>query len=165
MRRAVLLPLLVLPLVACSSGSSGSSSSASPSLQQQRSAYLSKTEAVCKDANDRAAKLSQPTDVAGVPAFADAALDIARSTVQGVEAVPPPAADKAELESKVLQPLQKDLGTATDYAGQFKAAAAAGDNAALLRLLQDRPKTTADVAFMKAYGFSECVKAAQLAGG
>jgi len=50
------------------------------------------------------------------------------------------------------------------YAEEVKAAAAAGDGATLLRLVQERPQTSADLDFMREYGFDQCVRAADQQG-
>lgn len=152
---ALLLPLAVLPLVACSGGDSGDS------LKDRRAAYVKQAEAVCKDANDKAAALQTPSSVAAVPAFADQGLQLVRSTVERFAAVQPPKEDAAEISAKVTDRLKADEATVATYVDQVKAAAAANDNAGLLRLVQNRPRTTADVAFMRTYGFDQCVKAAQ----
>lgn len=154
-----LLPLAAVALTACSSGGSGGS------LPDRRAAYLKQAEAVCQQANDKAAALQTPTSLTAIPAFADQGLALVRSTVSSLKAVPPPAEDRAQIEAKVLTPLTSDEATAAAYVDKVKAAAAANDNATLLRLVQERPRTTADVAFMRSYGFDQCIKAAQLSGG
>jgi hypothetical protein len=159
-RSAFLVPLVVLPLVACS-GSSGSKGS---DLKERRAAYLKAAEAVCAKTNADVAALGTPTSVAAVPAFADKAVAIVQSTVDRFAAVQPPAEDRAEIAAKVADPLHKDVGVAQAYAAQVKAAANANDSAALLRLVQDRPQTSADLAFMRTYGFVQCVKAADQRG-
>lgn len=160
MRRAlVLLPLAAVLLSACSGSGSGTS------LKDQRAAYLKKAEAVCKQANDQAAGLQAPSSVAEVPAFADRSLQLVRTTVDRFAAVAPPPDDAAQVRSRVTDRLQADAQTVAGYVDQVKAAAAANDNAALLRLLQQRPRTTADLQFMRTYGFDQCVRAAQQASG
>ena len=155
-RSALLLPLVVLSLVAAS-GCSGSKGS---DLKQRRTAYVKTAEAVCRKTNADVAALGTPASVADVPSFADKGVAIVRSTVDRFSAVQPPAEDRAQITAKVTDPLRKDVGVAETYAGQVKAAAAANDSATLLRLVQDRPQTSVDLAFMRTYGFVECVKAA-----
>lgn len=152
MRRALLvLPLLLLP--ACSGDDE-------PDAEDPRKAYVAAAEAVCAESNGKVAALGTPTSVAEVPAAAQEAVAIVRSTVEQLTALSPPEADRAELQDKVLGPLQADVGTAEDYAEQIRTAAAANDGAALLRLVQERPQTTADLAYMRGYGLVECAAAA-----
>jgi ribosomal protein S18 acetylase RimI-like enzyme len=152
-RLALILPVLLLPLAGCS-GDDGES------LEERRSAYLQSAEAVCADSNEQVEALGQPTSVAEVPTAADRAVEIVRGTVASVEALEPPEEDRAEIEEKVVDPLRADVGVAEQYAEEVKAAAAANDSLALLRLLGERPQTTADLEFMRGYGFVECVRAA-----
>ena len=152
-RLAAALPLL---LVAACSGGGGDD------LEERRNAYLDRAEAVCERTNADIDALGTPAGVEQVPEFADKAVAIVQRTVEELSAVEPPEEDRAEVEQKVLEPLADDVETAEQYAEQVKAAAAANDQAGLLRLLQESPQTTADVAFMRDYGYVECVEAVQL---
>lgn len=160
MRRA-LVPLLVLGLTACSGG--GGEQEA-PTLEERRDAYVAEAEDVCAEANEAVDGVQLPTSVSEVPTTADEVLGIARSTVEEVAALAPPEEDRAELEEKVLGPLRGDLTGLEEYVDQLKAAAASNDGATLLRLSQERPQTTADLGFMRDYGFVECVTAAGQTG-
>ncbi|HWG93247.1 MAG TPA: hypothetical protein VNU66_03340 [Mycobacteriales bacterium] len=156
MRRSLLLvPVLVLT-AACSGGGDGGE----PSLEERREAYLTAAEDVCTETNIAVRELGTPAGVAEVPAFADRAVEVVRSSVEELTAVEPPAEDAAEVTEKVYDPLRADVTAAEAYAEQLKAAAAANDTATLLRLVGERPQTTADLAFMRDYGFDQCVRAA-----
>jgi hypothetical protein len=154
-RRLVLLaPVPLLLLAACGGGD------ASPSLEDRRAAYLEETEAICAAVNEELDGKPLPTDVASVSGYADDVVALLRRTVDEVTAVEPPQEDASRLEENVLAPLQEDVPRAEAYAQQLQDAAAAGDGAELLRLVQERPQTSADLAFMRDYGFTQCVAAA-----
>ena len=154
-RRSLVLPVLLVVVTACSDGGDDG-----PTEPDPRAAYVEQAEQVCADANEQEAEIGTPASVTEVPAAADRALAVVRETVTEVTALEPPEADRADLQAKVLDPLRADLTAAEQYVAQLKAAASANDGAALLRLVQDRPQTTADLAYMREYGFVECVKAA-----
>jgi hypothetical protein len=154
-RLALLVPVLLAPLAACGGGGGDG-----PSLEDRRAAYLEQTEAICKDVNEELEAKPLPTDVPSVPAYADDVVALLERTVDAVAAVEPPQEDRARLEERVLEPLRSDVPRAEAYAQQLKDAAAANDGATLLRLVQERPQTSADLAYMRDYGFSQCVAAA-----
>jgi hypothetical protein len=156
-RRSLLLVPVLLLTAACSGGDAGSGE---PSLEERREAYLSEAEGVCATANEQVRALGTPTGVAEVPAFADRAVEVVRTTVDDLTAVEPPEEDAAEITEKVYDPLRADVTAAEAYAEQLKAAAAANDTATLLQLVGERPQTTADLEFMREYGFGLCVQAA-----
>ena len=154
-RLALALPLLLAPLTACGGGGDDA-----PSRAELKAAYLEETEAICAEVNEELEAKPLPTDVASVPAYADDVVALLRRTVEDVAAVEPPEQDRQRLEEKVLEPLRSDVPRAEAYAQQLKDAATANDGAALLKLVQERPQTSADLAFMRDYGFKQCVAAA-----
>ena len=158
MRRALVLLLLV---AACGGSSSGSAAGGG------KAAYLKQAEAICTTANadTAAAKKALPADVAAVPAYVHKLVDVARKDVTDLSALTPPKADAAELQTKVFAPLKAQVADADTFAGKVDAAAAAKDNTALTALILHPPtKTRVDVAFMKSYGFKQCVTAADTGG-
>jgi hypothetical protein len=156
-RRSLLLVPVLLLTTACSGGGDDGGQ---PSLEDRRADYLAAAEDVCTEADIAVRDLGTPSGVADVPAFADKVVALVRSTVEELTAVEPPAEDAAEITAKVYDPLRADVTSAEAYAGQLKAAAAANDTATLLRLAGERPQTTADLAFMREYGFDQCVRVA-----
>ena len=156
MRRLALLLPLVLVLPACSSGSE----SEDGGLDDRRAAYVEQLEDACSSANDELAALERPTAVAAVPDYAQAVVDLLDRTVQEVSTPEPPEEDREEVTTKVLEPLADDVARAEEYAAEVRTTAESCDSAALLALVQDVPKTTADVAFMRDYGLVECAEAA-----
>lgn len=157
MRRALVLLLLC---AACGGSSSGSTSSA-------KVAYLKQAEAICAKANTdtTAAKAALPSDSAAVPAYVRKILDVARKDVTDLSALTPPKADAAALQTKVLAPLRAQLADGDAFAAKVDAAAAAKNNTALTNLILHPPtQTRVDVAWMKSYGFKQCVTAADTGG-
>lgn len=155
MKRA--LVVLVLLVAACGGSSGGAGKT------DEKAAYVAKAEAVCSKANAQLAdaKKAQPTAVAGIPPYVHKILDIARSTLSDLTALTPPSKDSAEVKAKLLDPLGQQLADGTTFSAQVDAAAKAGDNAKLTQLVFNPPtKTRVDLAWMRSYGFSACVKAA-----
>lgn len=151
MRRLLLvLPALALALAGCTGGDDGAS------LEDRRAAYLDRAESICQEANEAVEAEPQPAEISAVPAYVDRLLELARTTVAEIRALEPPEEDRDEIRSKVLDPLEADIETGEGYAAQVRAAAEANDGATLTRLIQEVPKTTADVEFMREYGFVQC---------
>ncbi len=149
-RLSLVLPAVALALAGCTGGEDGAS------LEERRAAYLEQAEQVCQQANEAVEAEPQPTEVSAVPAYVDRLLKLARTTVADVRALEPPEEDRDEIRSKVLDPLEADIETGEAYAAQVRTAAEANDGATLTRLIQEVPKTTADVEFMREYGFVQC---------
>lgn len=146
--------VLVLLLAACGGGSGKT---------DPKAAYVAAAEAVCAKANTElaAAKKEQPTAVTAVPAYVHRLVEIARSNVKELTALAPPPGDAAQVKSKLLDPLAQQLADGDAFAAKVDAAAAKKDSAGLFRLVTNPPTTTrVDVAWMKSYGFTACVKAA-----
>jgi len=158
MKRALVLLLLV---AACGGGSSGSKTGS------DKADYLAKAEAVCMTSNAdlETAKKTLPPDSAAIPAYVHKLVDIARKDVTDLSALTPPQADAADIEAKVIAPLKAQLADGDAFATSVDAAAAAKNNAKLTDLILHPPtKTRVDVAFMKSYGYKQCVKAADTGG-
>lgn len=151
MRRLLLvLPAVALVLAGCTGGDGGAS------LEERRAAYLERAEQVCQEANEAVEAEPQPAEISAVPTYVDQLLELARTTVAEIRALEPPEEDRDEIRSKVLEPLEADIAAGEEYAAQVRAAAEANDGATLTRLIQEVPETTADVEFMREYGFVQC---------
>lgn len=153
MRRAlVVLALLVTP--ACGGGGGGGDADA-------KQAYLEKAEAICTRANEAQAAEPSPNDAKSIAVYVRRLVTLAGDAAAELAALEPPEDDAAELDAKVVRPLQEQLAVARDYAKQVEDAAASGDSAAVLTLLGSAPtETKADLEFMREYGFTACVEAA-----
>lgn len=154
MRRLLLVLPLVLGVPACSDDGAGQTPA-----PDQREEFVAAAERICSDANDEVAAVATPTTVDTVAPYAEQVVGVLDRTVAELSALELPE-DDAELTEKVLDPLRADALTARDYAAQVRAAADAGDSAALLDLVAALPNTTADLAFMRSYGLTQCAAAA-----
>jgi hypothetical protein len=157
MKRALVLLVLV---TACSGSSSGKAA-------DPKASYIAKAEAICASANTALAdaKKQLPPNIGAVPAYVHKLVDIARTNVTDLRAVTPPKSDSADVQAKLIGPLTQQLADGDAFAAKVDAAAKAKDNATLTRLVLDPPtKTRVDLTWMKSYGFTACVKAADTGG-
>ncbi len=144
---ALLAVLLLLP--ACSGS------------DEERERYVGQAEAVCARAVQVRQAVPQPTSTAELPATVDRLVAIAEEAVRGLEALEPPSEDADELRERFLLPLSQQVRDGQSYARQVRETAGRGDTTALLRLLAAAPtETRADLEFLREYGFTACVEAA-----
>ena len=147
-RHALLLPVLLLPLAACGGDASA----------DLKPAYLSDAQAACDRASTSFAGLQTPTAPAEFAPFVNQTLAIAETAQSELAALTPPEADRAELDSKVLDPFATLVEKAKGYAAQVEAAGT--EQAALLPLLAQRPSADAiDLEFLRSYGLASCAEA------
>lgn len=157
--RASATAVLLVLVAGCGDGDGGGDGGKVGAVS--KADYLAEAEAICKSSNAERKQLETPTSVAGLAPYVSRVVAIADGATSKLRALTAPAADAAELQTKVLGPLEEQLSAGHTYADQVAAAAKANDTAALGALLSDPPtKTRADLPFMKDYGFDECVKAA-----
>ena len=149
---ALALPLLVL-VAAC-----GGSSTPKADVEA-RKAYIAAAEVICAKANADKKLLKTPAATKELSPYVSGLVAIADEAGKGINALTPPAADKAELTEKVLDPFAAKLSEGRTYANQVAAASKAGDEAALTQLTLNSPKgvSAASLSWMKDYGFKECV--------
>jgi hypothetical protein len=153
MKRMLVLLMLV---AACGGGSGGKAASA-------KSTYLAAAEAICAGVNTKvtAAKKEQPTAIADIPPYVHRILLLGHSTYDELSKLAPPPADAAAIKAKIISPLATQLAAGDAFAAAVDAAAAKKDTAKLTSLVFNPPtKTSVDLAWMKTYGFTECLKAA-----
>jgi hypothetical protein len=152
MKRALVLLLLV---AACGGGSSDNGN--------PKADYLSTAEAICAKANTEiaAAKKNTPAGITEVPPYVHKLVDLAKQTLEDLSLLTPPSEDAVEVKAKLLDPLGQQLADGQSFAAKVDAAAAAKDSATLTQLVFNPPtKTRVDIAWMKTYGFKNCVTAA-----
>jgi len=149
-RIALVLPVLLV--AACGGGSEGLS----------KSDYLSQAEAICKKANADIDAIGTPSSLAEVGPTVDKFVTTAEDATADLEALDPPKDDEAELKSKFLEPLGKQVDEGKAWVTKIKDAAAANDQAKVLDLLDDDAVTSEpDLTWMKDYGFKDCVETAK----
>jgi hypothetical protein len=156
MKRALVLVLLA---AACG-GSSGDSGN-------PKDDYLQKAEAICAKANTDidAARKNIPASTQEVPAYVHKLLDLAKQTLEDLSLLSPPKDDAADVKAKLIDPLTQQYADGQTFAGKVDEAAAKNDNQTLTQLVLNPPtKTRVDVAWMKSYGFKNCVTAADTGG-
>ena len=148
-RLLLLLPALALALTACGGNA------------DPRAEYVEKANSVCADADDDFADLTQPTSAAEFGPFAQKTLAIAEQAQQELAKLTPPEQDRAELETKVLNPFAMLVEEGKAFAEQVSAAGA--DQAKLLALLPQRPTAEKiDLEFLRTYGLGTCADAIEL---
>ncbi len=151
-RVALVLPLLLLA-TACGGGGDEQADA--------KAAYLADAEAVCAKANEAQKAAGTPAGPAEIPGFVRSVVTIASDASAELSALEPPEADAAELESKFLGPLREQVTEGQAFATQVEETAKKGDTAAVLALLGKAPlQAKADLDFLRSYGFSACVDAA-----
>lgn len=151
MKRAL---VLLLAVTACGGGST-------PASGPTKADFLRDAEKICADANAKQKALTTPTSLPALSPYVSKVVAIAGEATTALSALTPPAKDKAELQQKVFGPLQSQLKDGRVYADKVAAASKAGDVKALGNLLTNAPTATrADLRYMKAYGFTECIEAA-----
>lgn len=157
-RLVALLPLALL--VACS-GSDKDLIAAGLTKAE----YVAKAEAICTKANADVKAQTLPTSPQALPAYVEKLLAIADRATRDVTALEPPEADKADLQAKVLTPLQGQITEGRAYLAKIKVAVSTNDQAELGRLIASPPASSkADLEWMRGYGFKACVESADTKG-
>ncbi|HUR15390.1 MAG TPA: hypothetical protein VM097_12985 [Mycobacteriales bacterium] len=161
-RLSLVLPLLGFSLLLAGCGGSDKDQVATGLSKAQ---YVSKAEVICTRLNKEIDGLTAPTSPAALESFLVEALRIAESGTAEIKALDPPEADKAAIRSKVLDPLEGQVAEGKQFLEDVKAAVAKNDQAALGKLISDPPTgPEADLAWMRSYGFKECVESAKTDG-
>ena len=152
-RALLLLPLLLLP--ACGGGDDGG--------EDVKAAYVADATSVCEGAVEDFEALETPTTPEGFAPYADELVGILEEAHHELASLTPPEADRARLEEKVVDPLEKLVDEGKAYAASVREAGA--DQAKLLTLLSERPTgESIDVGYLRSYGLSTCAEAVEKAG-
>ena len=154
--------LLLLPLLLSGCGGSDKDQASSG---LSRAEYVTKAEAICTRINKEVDKLTAPSTPQALQEFVEKSLQLAESGTQELKALDPPASDRTDLKTKVLDPLDGQLAAGRTFLEQVRTAVAKNDQAALGQLITHPPTgSKADLNWMRSYGFRECVDAADTEG-
>jgi hypothetical protein len=147
--------LVLLLATACSGGP------ATVATGPSKADYVRDAEKICAEANAKQKALTTPTSLPALAPYVSRVVAIADEATTKLAALSPPDKDKAELQAKVLGPLESQLKDGHAYADKVAAASKANDTKRLGELLTNAPTATrADLRFMKSYGFTACIDAA-----
>lgn len=150
MRPALLLSTVLL-LAACGGG------------EDEKAAYLQDAKAVCESTTEQVEALTVPTAPEGFAPYADSLVEILQTAHHELAGLTPPQDDAAELQEKVIDPLEELVADGKDYAEQVRAAGT--DQMTLLTLLSQRPSAEGiDTDFLRDYGLPTCAEAVEKAG-
>lgn len=152
---ALLLPVLLV--AACGGGSKPASAA--------KKTYIAQAEAICAKANADTKALKNPQAASDLAPYVAKVVVIADTTIKLIDGLTPPSVDQAALKKHVFDPLNEQLVEAHAYAAKVAAADKVHDEAALTNLTLNAPTgSKADLKWMRAYGFSACVDAANVGG-
>lgn len=152
---AALLAVLALP--ACSGGDGGDDAAA------VKAAYVEQASAVCTRASEERAKLMTPTSAAGFAPYVRSLTSVAETAQQDLAALTPPEPDRADLQSKLLDPLKASVEQGKQFATKVEAAGT--DQTKLAGLLGEAPTGAGiDLDYLRSYGLNSCVAAISTTG-
>ncbi len=156
--RLLLLPAAVLALSACGGGGSAEDDAAAV-----KAAYVQQASAVCDQAAKERDALAPPTGAAAFAPYVRSLVGIASRAESELAALTPPEPDRAALQSKLLDPLQKSVDEGEAFA--TKVEAAGDDQAKLAGLLTEAPTAAGiDLDYLRVYGLNSCVAAISTTG-
>ncbi len=148
--RAVLLLLAPLALAGCSGSSE-------PEAPDPKPAYVEAASQVCTSADEEFSVLPVPSAPSQFGPYLQQAVAIAERAQRELAELPPPPADRAELESKVLDPFAQLVTDGKAFSERVSAAGT--DDAALLALLSQRPTSAGiDREYLEDYGLRSCAE-------
>lgn len=157
--RAVKALLLLVPLLAATAcGGGGDDGKAGA---RAKADFVKQAEVICAKANKDKNALKKPMSTADLGTYVHSLVMIADESTTALLKLDVPKDDKKDLDSHVLDPLSKQLEKARTFDTAMAKAVKDNDQVAIVKLLKDPPtKTTADLGWMRIYGFKECVTAA-----
>lgn len=140
-RRLLILPVLVLVLSACAG--------------DPKEDFIEDATAICRQARTDVSSIPAPTSAAGFASFAEQIVAIGAKAEQDLAALTPPEADRAELQTKVLDPFAVLVEEGRVFTDKLRAAGS--DGSKLSALLAERPTTgDIDLDYLRSYGLPDC---------
>ena len=152
------LAAAALVLTGCSDGGGEAAPEVDP-----KEAYVEAASEVCTSAQEEFAALTPPTAPADFAPYVEQTVALAEDAQRDLAALTPPEQDRAELESRVLDPFAELVEQGKAWGAQVVAAGT--DQTALLGLLAERPTSAeVDTEFLRSYGLTSCAEAISLVG-
>jgi len=140
-RLLLLLPALMFALSACGG--------------DPKEDFVEDASAICRQARTDVSSLPAPTSAAGFATFAEQIVAVGARAQQDLAALTPPEADRAELQTRVLDPFAALVEEGRVFTDKLKAAG--GDGRKLSALLAERPSTgNIDLEYLRSYGLKDC---------
>lgn len=159
-RRTALAVLPLALLAACGGSSDKATSTPSPTpAGLSKAAYIAASEAICTKANADIDAVPAPASVKDFPTSLQSTLTIADKATTDLEALGAKQADSTELTKTFLGPLRAQVTAIRAFLPKVAEAAAKGQ--AAVEALDEPKVPEADLAAMRAYGFTACVKSAE----
>ena len=155
-RRVAPVLLSLALLTACGGGgeAGGASDDALPKAE-----FVSKADALCKEANTKFETEAQPTSPEGIVPYLDTLVGIADDTTTDLEELAAPQPDEEEIDKIFLTALRGQVTALEEYRPKVEEAVKKGEQA--VAALEQPESPDADIPAMKAYGFKDCVKTAE----
>lgn len=160
--RLAVTAVLCAVLAACTGGSRGGRASGSPSPTGMSHAdYVSAANAVCKDVGDKAEALREPTTAVGYAETLAELLAILEDGQRRLEALTPPAADRAAVEDNFIEVGEDQVTVLREALPKVRAAADAGDQRKaqeefVLAFQTISQMEARDESWTTSYGLTEC---------
>jgi hypothetical protein len=126
-------------------------------------AYVEQATGVCDEAQRAFEALATPTTPEGFAPYANDLVGILETAQTELTGLTPPPDDRAELESRVLEPFGEVVEEGKAFAEEVEAAGT--DQAKLLALIGQQPSAAGvDTEYLRTYGLPTCADAIEQAG-
>ncbi|MDQ3611853.1 MAG: hypothetical protein M4D85_09675 [Actinomycetota bacterium] len=140
-RLLLVLPALALVLSACGG--------------DPKEDFVEDATAICRQARTDVAAIPAPTSAAGFASFAEQLVTIGTKAQEDLAALTPPEEDRAELQTRVLDPFAVLVEEGRVFTDKLKAAGS--DGAKISALIAERPTTgDIDLEYLRNYGLPDC---------